>query len=439
MGNLYFTDSGNFRVRKIDLSTNIITTVLGGGYGVSVENVTATNVKLQSPQGIWVDTVGNIYFTDVSQQRIRKFVAKSGRVFTFAGTGLGGYSGDNGLAVSSQVNSPYGLWGDTNGRFFIADYGNYRVRMVNLNTSIISTFAGNGLSGFNADYISATLARLSAVYAVIGDSAGNIYIADSGNGRVRMVSPVNSTFWMISTLIGGGSGTWNSGVATLATIVSIFGLWMDTSYNIYVSEGYRNRVRVSTIISNPTGQPSRQPTGQQLVNLFLFLPGNPPDSLPLNQPASHYLFQHRGPPINPLINPLIYLRNSQLHNQQDYLFHFQLDFQLACPVINPPRILHLNLRSGLPFIQVVFQVPNRQSDRLLNQVVFQRPNLRANLPFSQVVVQVPNLPVNRLRCQLRLHLHTQLLAHLLSRLVDRHLDRHFSRPVNPVLNLHRNL
>ena len=198
-GNVFIADGGNNRIRKV--STNgIITTVAGSGStgdswgGFSGDGGLATSAKLNEPSGVAVDRSGNVFIADTFNNRIRK-VSTNGIITTVAGSGnagsyFGGYSGDGGLATNAELNVPYGVAIDGSGNVFIADSGNNRIRIVSTN-GIISTDAGNGTNGFSGDGGSSTSAAMSNPTGVAVDGLGNVFIADEYNERIREV--INSS------------------------------------------------------------------------------------------------------------------------------------------------------------------------------------------------------------------------------------------------------
>lgn len=237
-GNLFIADYGNYRIRKVD-TNGIISTVAGNGaYGYSGDGGAATNAAMNSPIGIAVDRGGNLYIADASS-RIRK-VGASGIITTFAGNTNLGFSGDGGAATNAALNAPYGVTVDNIGNVFIADYVNNRIRKVNTN-GVISTVAGNGYYGISGDGGAATNAWLNNPFAVTVDNAGNLFIADQSNNRVRMVNANG----IITTVAGNGS-TIHSGDGNTAVNSSVSnpnGLAVDIAGNLLIAEQGNNRIR----------------------------------------------------------------------------------------------------------------------------------------------------------------------------------------------------
>jgi sugar lactone lactonase YvrE len=188
-GNLYFVDAGNHRVRKVS-SAGVITTVAGNGVpGFSGDGGQAASAQLNNPHGLAMDAVGNLYIADSYNHRIRK-ITTTGIISTVAGNGKQGYSGDGGPAASAQLFNPNAIAVDSSGNLYIADTWNHSIRKVT-NAGIISAVAGNGVSGFSGDDGPAASAQLNAPYGITVDSAGNLYIAEYGNHRIRKVTANN--------------------------------------------------------------------------------------------------------------------------------------------------------------------------------------------------------------------------------------------------------
>ena len=187
-GNTYITAGNQQRVFKIDPS-GILTVVAGAGsYGYNGDGITATTAELDYPTGVAVDSSGNIYIADQENHRIRKVDGTSGLISTVAGTGTGGYNGDGITAITAELYYPFGVAVNSSGNIYIGDYGNQRIRKVDGTSGLISTVAGTGTYGYNGDGITATTAELGYPIGVAVDSSGNIYIADYQNHRIRKVN-----------------------------------------------------------------------------------------------------------------------------------------------------------------------------------------------------------------------------------------------------------
>ncbi len=238
-GFLYIADTGNQRVRKVVNGT--INTIAGNGTsGYSGDGGSAVNANLNAPSGLVVDNAGDVYIADFGNQVVRE-VSVSGTISTIAGNGTQGYSGDGGNATAAQLNGPLGLALDSSGNLYIADSGNHVVRVVTPGGNI-STFAGNNVLGYSGDSGPALQAELSTPAGLVFDSSGNLYVSDSGVSVVRMVAPGG----VITTIAGTGSAgyTGDGGPATQATFDVIAGLTLDTSGDLYVADSGNSVVRL---------------------------------------------------------------------------------------------------------------------------------------------------------------------------------------------------
>ena len=254
-GNLYIADSNSHRIGKVDPS-GIITTVAGsGGYGFSGDGEQATSASFKGPWGLAVDGSGNLYIADSNNHRIRK-VDLSGTITTVAGNGMAGYSGDGGAAIQAQLNAPAGIFIDGLGNLYIADSENHRIRKVDT-SGTISTVAGNKTwpSFFPGDGGPATRASLARPVGVFVDESGNIYIADRSNHRIRKVDTTGN----ISTVAGNGEMGYSGdgGEAISASLADPAGVFVDESGNIYLADTGNHRIRkvdtsgrISTVVGN---------------------------------------------------------------------------------------------------------------------------------------------------------------------------------------------
>ena len=238
-GNLYIADLVNQRIRKVDAATGIISTVAGGGSSLG-DGGPATSAQLSHPWDVTADGSGNVYIADRNNHRIRKVDASTGNISTVAGTGTGGYSGDGGAATAAQINYPADVAVDGAGNLYIADIGNHRIRKVTASTGNISTAAGTGTQGYSGDSGPATAAQLNRPADVAVDGAGNLYIADRNNHRIRKVDAATGN---ISTVAGTTADVGDGGLAASAHLRSPRGVAVDGESNVYIADSGNHRVR----------------------------------------------------------------------------------------------------------------------------------------------------------------------------------------------------
>ncbi len=254
-GNLVFADQYSYRVRKIS-TAGIISTVAGNGYtSFNGDGGPATSANLGGPRGVAVDPSGIIYISDSQNQRIRK-VATSGVITTIAGDGTSGFSGDGGPASAAGLSFPAGWAVAANGSIYFVDAGNNRIRKI-APDGTISTVAGNGTAGFSGDGGIATAANLNIPEGIAIDGAGNLFIVDAGNQRLRKVTAGG----IISTVAGNGTAGFSGdgGPATSAKFRGLSGVAIDGTGNIYLLDRGNYRVRkiatsgtISTVAGNGT-------------------------------------------------------------------------------------------------------------------------------------------------------------------------------------------
>ncbi len=286
-GNLYIADYNNYRIRKVAAvggvitAGSVITTIGGtGSSGFSGDGATATLAAINHPYGIASDAAGNVYFSDSGNNRVRK-ITTGGVISTFAGNGIAGYFGDGGPAIYSTLRNPRGVALDSFGNLYIGDYDNYRVRKVALDGTI-STLAGNGTNNFGGDGGPAVLAKFSQPQGVFVDSSGNVYIAEDSNQRVRKVDGTGT----INSVAGSGSTTFSGdgGLAINAGIYNPEFAVVDASGTLYISENGNNRIRKvsAPTTSNPVPSfaamiPSKAQAGigafTMVINGSNFVPG----------------------------------------------------------------------------------------------------------------------------------------------------------------------
>jgi sugar lactone lactonase YvrE len=200
--NLYIADTHNHRIRKLNLTTGTLTTIAGATPGFSSDKASATSAQLNLPTALALDASNNLYLADTGNHRIRKIIATTGIITTIAGTGIQGFSGDTGPAVSAAIDSPTGLALDASNDLYLADTHNHRIRRINAATGIITTIAGNGAPGFSGDTTAATTATLALPHGITIDPAGNLYLADTANHRIRRI---DATTGIITTVAGDGT------------------------------------------------------------------------------------------------------------------------------------------------------------------------------------------------------------------------------------------
>jgi hypothetical protein len=272
LGNVYIADPLDDRIREIVAATGIIKTIAGNGVaGFTGDGGPATSAELDGPQGLAVDALGNVFLTD-GNSRIREVVAFTGNIQTVAGNGTAGFSGDGGPAINAELNGPIALAFDHSGNLFVADSENQRIREILANNQKIQTVAGNGVSAFSGDGGPAIGASLDQPLGVSVDIAGNVFIADSFNERIREVVATTGT---INTFAGTGTGnactplaptppciSGDGGLAVDAGLATPTGVFVDSLENVYIADG--NRIRevfatdgiIETVAGNGTDDSS---------------------------------------------------------------------------------------------------------------------------------------------------------------------------------------
>ncbi len=249
-GNMFIADANNNKIRKVNTSSIISTSVgVGGPCYFGGDGAAAVSASLCSPFDVSFDPVGNMYIADGANYCIRK-VNTSGIITTIAGIGGSpGFSGDGGLATSAQLNYPKSAKCDAFGNIFIADGTNNRIRKI-APTGTITTIAGTGVGGHSGDGGLATAAQLNAPEDLVLDASGNIFISERNYIRKINTSGIISTI-AGSSITGGYSG--DGGPAVLAQFDRPFGLCLDASGNIYVADFWNNRIRVICMSACPLG------------------------------------------------------------------------------------------------------------------------------------------------------------------------------------------
>jgi trimeric autotransporter adhesin len=247
-GNIYICEQNNHAIRKVDITTGIITTVAGTGTsGFSGDNGPATLARITFPRWVCTDSIGNIYIAD-GNNRIRKVTLATGIINTVAGNGTAGFSGDGGLATAAAINLPLGVFVDRAGNIFIAESSNNRIRKVTAATGFISTVAGTGVSGYSGDGGPATAATLAAPGCILGDTLGNLYVTSNINPVIRKINAAG----IISTIAGTGTFGFSGdgGNALAAQLANAPLVFFDTLGNLLIADANNSRIRRITTAGN---------------------------------------------------------------------------------------------------------------------------------------------------------------------------------------------
>lgn len=253
-GNFYIADQNNNIIRKVDTAGTITTVAGTGEQGFDGDGGVATQAILDSPAGVAIDASGNLYISDTGNQRIRK-IASSGTISTIAGTGTAGFSGDGGAATLAMISLPTAIVVDSSGNVFFADSNNNRVREILAASGLIQTVAGNGEQGYSGDGGSATSAALDTPEGISVDSSGNLYLSDTRNNRIRKISG-----GVITTIAGDGSFKFagDGSTATSGSFASPHGIAVNAGgTTLYIADTDNQRIRqvnssnlLSTIAGN---------------------------------------------------------------------------------------------------------------------------------------------------------------------------------------------
>ena len=261
-GNIYFGSVNS--VFKVDRSGTLTRVAGTGRYGISGDGA-ATSAQLAFPEGLAADAAGNVYVAEHDANRIRK-ISADGAISTFAGTGAAGYSGDGGPATGAQFRGPTGLGIDSAGNLYVADTGNSVIRKISPG-GLINTIAGSTEAGYGGDGGPATLADLNGPEGVAADAAGNLYIADTFNHRIRKVGLDG----IMTTFAGNGYPGYggDNGPATGASLELPTDVAVDRQGDVYIADLGSSRIREVTngVISTAVGSTKGQtPVGGQLAD-----------------------------------------------------------------------------------------------------------------------------------------------------------------------------
>jgi hypothetical protein len=249
VGNIFLADSGNNLIRRIDGATGLISTIAGTGIaGYSGDNGPALDAQINAPtqlalyQQSGFGSASLLYITDTGNNRIRCLNLETGEITTVAGNGLTGTAGDLGPAIYASFSGPQGVAvSASNSSIYICDTNNSKIRQVDLSTGIISTIAGTGSAGFSGDGGAGTLAQIDRPINGYFGPSGDYYFTDSQNLRVRRINTSND----ISTVAGSGvyGNTGDGGAATLASFRQPQGIYVDVSENVFVTDSSNFNVR----------------------------------------------------------------------------------------------------------------------------------------------------------------------------------------------------
>jgi len=254
-GDLFVSDAGNGVIREVTANGTIIT-VAGshGNWGYTGDGGPATNAELGWLGGVAVDAAGNLFIADTGNNVIRE-VTTNGIIATIAGNGTNGYAGDGGSATDAELSYPSGVVADTRGNLFIADANNDAIREVDTN-GIITTVVGDGIGGYSGDGGAATNAQLSYPDSVAVDAEGDLFISDGDNGAIREVN----TNGIITTVAGGDWGyAGDGGAATNAELAFPNGVAANAAGNLFIADSDNDRIRevntngvITTVVGNGT-------------------------------------------------------------------------------------------------------------------------------------------------------------------------------------------
>ncbi len=302
-GNVFISDSANRRIRKVDSNLQITTFAGNGDPGSSGDGGQATQATLTFPAGLAADSLGNVYIADSSAHVVRR-VAPSGIITRILGTGHASSSGDGGTATSATTLRPAGLAvyenpSGTQRYLYVAEPSSNKIRRVDLNANVVHLFAGTGTFGYNGEGSPATSKQLAVPSDVATDAAGNVYIADQANNRIRRVS--GNT---ITTVAGNGNRGFSGdgGLAISASLAGPESVDVDSLSNIFIEDTGNVRIRVVTTDGNiqtaaGTGSTTGSIDGEG---------GNPNDDLGDGGPATQASFSRpAGLAIDPAGNLFI--------------------------------------------------------------------------------------------------------------------------------------
>jgi sugar lactone lactonase YvrE len=235
LGNSYVADASNHKIRKIT-ADGIVTTLAGSSSGNGSTDGVGSNASFNSPRGVAVDSVGNVYVADTLNHKIRK-ITPSGTVSTLAGSG--GNGSINGVGAEASFNTPYGLAVDVSGNVYVADTLNRKIRKIT-SAGEVTTLAGSGVGGSSDG--NATTATFISPYGVAVDEAGNVYVADRDSNKIRKITSTGN----VTTLAGSGSAGAVDGTGNAASFNFPRGITVDSGGNVYVADSSNHKLRKIT-------------------------------------------------------------------------------------------------------------------------------------------------------------------------------------------------
>ena len=260
-GNVFIADAGNYKVRLVTKATGIITTYAGTGTtGSSTNGTAASSAQLGFPYAVAVDSSGNLYIADSNNLEVYVVTRSTGILTTFAGVaGTYGSTGDGSTATSAYLAYPSALAVDASDNVYIGD--EWRIRLVTRSTRIITTIAGTGIQGSSGDGGAATSASFTPINGVAVDAWGNVYVTDGfACFTVRLVTRSTGTVTAFAGQAGLSGSTGDFGLATNALLGSPYGVAVDVSGNLFISDSMTNKIREVATLPVPTPVPSSPPT-----------------------------------------------------------------------------------------------------------------------------------------------------------------------------------
>ncbi|MCF6214528.1 MAG: hypothetical protein L3J45_10955, partial [Flavobacteriaceae bacterium] len=236
-GTMYVADYGNHRIRKIT-PAGVVTTLAGSGVAGFADG-TGTAAQFNTPYGVAIDASGNVYVADTGNNRIRKIIVSTGAVTTLAGSGVAGFL--NGIGIGAKFSGPDGVAVDALGTVYVADTGNQRIRKIIVSTGAVTTLAGSGVAGFaNGTGIGAQFTNPRGIAV---DASGTVYVADTDNQRIRKITVSTGA---VTTLAGSSTSGFADGTGTAAQFYYPIGIVVDASGNVYIGDHQNQRIRKIT-------------------------------------------------------------------------------------------------------------------------------------------------------------------------------------------------